>query len=53
MQSVRYFSSGIREIISFKEKIPSDLKKNEQGAHEKYSIGWIFTYLPVEIFLME
>jgi len=39
-------------MLSFK-KILSDLKKNEQGVNEKYILGWIFTYLLVEIFLME
>jgi len=52
MQSVRYCLSGIREMLSFK-KIPSDLKKKEQGVNEKYILDWIFTYLLVEIFLME
>jgi hypothetical protein len=52
MQSVRYCLSGIREMLIFK-KMPSDLKKNEQGVNEKYILDWIFTYLLVEIFLME
>jgi hypothetical protein len=33
MQGVRYWLSGIREMLIFK-KIPSDLKKNEQGVNE-------------------
>jgi len=39
-------------MLIFK-KILSDLSKNEQGANKKYILGWIFTYLPLEIFFME
>jgi len=52
MQILLYFVFSTCKMLTFKE-ILSHLKKKENGTEGKYRIVWLFTYLPLEIFLME